>query len=94
MKTASDNVAILKEASAQWTGQKGADCACWMNIFADDTSLGLLANGAPEMAFSAPRSSKAQILACLNELTRDWNMVTFDMSDFIAQGDRVVAIGE
>jgi hypothetical protein len=56
-------------------GKKGADCACWMNIFAEHASLGSLANGAPEMAFSAPRSSKAQILEYLNELTRDWDMV-------------------
>ena len=93
MTTESENVSVLKEAYAQWAGHKGADCACWMNIIADDASLGSLANGSPEMVFSAPRSSKAQILDYLNELTRDWEMVSFDMNDFIAQGDRVVAIG-
>lgn len=93
MTTESQNVARLKEAYAQWSGQKGADCNCWMEIIADDISLGSLANGSPEMPFSAPRSSKAQILDYLEGLRRDWEMVSFDMNDFIAQGDRVVAIG-
>ncbi len=94
MTTESDNVALLKEAYAQWSGQKGADCGCWIEIMADDISLGSIANGAPEMPFSASRSSKAQILDYLDELRRDWDMVSFDMNDFIAQGDRVVAIGQ
>jgi uncharacterized protein len=45
------------------------------------------------MPFSAPRSSKTQILDYLEGLRRDWEMVSFDMNDFIAQDDRVVAIG-
>ena len=88
-----DNVALLKDAYAQWAGQKGADCECWMNILAEDVSLSSLADGSPEMSFSAPRSSKAQILDYLQELRRDWEMIAFDMGDFIAQGDRVVVIG-
>jgi hypothetical protein len=64
-----------------------------MEIMADDISLGSLANGSPEMPFSASRSNKSQILDYLEELNRDWDMVSFDMNDFIAQGDRVVAIG-
>jgi Ketosteroid isomerase-related protein len=93
MTQESDNVAVLKDAYAQWAGQKGADCECWMNIIAEDVSLSSLANGSPEMAFSTPRNGKSQILDYLQELGRDWEMIDFDMGDFIAQGDRVVAIG-
>jgi ketosteroid isomerase-like protein len=88
-----ENVAVLKEAYAAWAGQKGADCGCWVNIMADDASLASLADGAPEMAFTASRVSKAGVLGYLEELTRDWEMVSFDMDDYIAEGDRVVVIG-
>lgn len=93
MTIESENIARLKQAYAQWSGQKGADCQCWMDLMAEDVSLGSLADGAPEMSFSARRNSRDQILDYLNELTRDWDMLSFDMGDFIAQGDRVVAIG-
>ena len=93
MTQENDNVALLKDAYAQWAGQNGMDCECWMNIIAEDVTLSSLANGSPEMAFSAPRSNKSQILDYLRELGRDWEMVAFDMGDFIAEGDRVVAIG-
>lgn len=93
MTIESENVTTLKEAYERWSGQKGADCECWMEIMSDDISLDSLANGSPEMPFSASRSSKGEILDYLEGLTRDWDMVSFDMKEFIAQDDRVVAIG-
>jgi ketosteroid isomerase-like protein len=88
-----DNVALLKETYSQWTSQKGASFECWMNIIADDISLTSLADGAPEMAFTARRNGKAEILSYHEELARDWEMVFQEMDEFIAQGDRVVVIG-
>ena len=44
-----DHVSILREAYAQWVHTKGSDCECWMNIIADDVSLGSLADGSPEV---------------------------------------------
>ncbi len=91
--TEADNVALLRDAYAAWAGTKGKDCECWMNLMAEDASLKSLAGGAPEMAFSAQRASKEEIRGYFEDLARDWDMVSFDMNDFIAQGDRVVIIG-
>jgi uncharacterized protein len=93
MAAMNENVALLKEAYAQWADHKGSDCECWMSIMADDASLRSLANGAPEMEFTTRRNSKAEIRGYLEGLTRDWEMVNFDMNDFVADGDRVVVIG-
>ncbi|MBZ6077555.1 nuclear transport factor 2 family protein [Microvirga puerhi] len=93
MPTQDQNVAQLRKAYAQWSEGKGADCACWMDVLADDASLGSLANGAPEMAFTAPRKSRDEIQGYLEGLTRDWEMLTYDMNDYIADDDRVVVIG-
>ena len=46
-----------------------------MNIIADDISLTSLADGAPELAFTARRSGKAEILSYHQELAREWEMV-------------------
>lgn len=93
MTAADDNVALLKEAYSQWSAQDSEGYDCWMAILAEEVSLGSLANGAPEMPFTAPRRSKAQVLDYLDELKRDWDMISFDMNDYIVEGDRVVAIG-
>lgn len=89
-----DNVALLRDAYAAWAGAKGQDCECWMDILTDDASVRSLASGASAMAFSAQRSSKDEIRGYFEDLARDWDMISFDMNDFIAQGDRVVVIGQ
>jgi ketosteroid isomerase-like protein len=88
-----ENVAVLKKAYERWADRKGEDCGCWTAIMADDASLESLADGAPEMAFTARRRGKDQILAYLEELTREWQMLSYEISEYIAQGDRVVAVG-
>jgi uncharacterized protein len=79
-----DHVSILREAYAQWVHTKGSDCECWMNIIADDVSLGSLADGSPEVPFTTRRSSKSGVRAYLEDLMRDWEMVSHTMSEFIA----------
>ncbi|MGO4570497.1 nuclear transport factor 2 family protein [Microvirga sp. 2TAF3] len=93
MTTESDNIALLKDAYAQWVDGRGTDCACWMNVIAEDASLASLAEGSPEMPFTARRNGKAEIMSYLEGLMRDWDMVSHAMDEFIAQGDRVVVIG-
>lgn len=93
MTVESENIALLKEAYTQWVDRKGADFACWANIMSDEAALGSLADGRPEMPFTAPRASKAEILGYLEGLMQDWELVNHDMNEFIAQGDRVVVVG-
>jgi ketosteroid isomerase-like protein len=86
-------VGVLKRAYADWVRHRAADCSCWTDLAADDLVLRSLAGGRPEMAFTAPRNGKQELLAYLSELTADWEMVEHAMDDFIAEGDRVVVIG-
>jgi hypothetical protein len=63
MTTESQNVSRLKEAYAQWSGQKGANCDCWMEIMADDISLESLANGSPaKCPFLPPAAARHRSL--------------------------------
>ena len=90
---AHDHVAILKDAYAQWVAAQGSDSECWMNIIADDVTLGSLAEGSPEVPFTARRIDKSGVRAYLDDLMRDWEMISHSMNDFIAQDDRVAVIG-
>jgi len=87
------NVAMLRQAYSQWVACRGEACECWLEILADDATLSSLASGSPEVPFTAPRTSRSGIRAYLEDLMRDWTMVSHAMEDFIAEGDRVVAVG-
>jgi hypothetical protein len=93
MTTETANVEILKHAYQVWADKKAEDITCWMSIVADDARLTSLAEGAAGLAFTRARSGKSDILEYLRGLTTDWEMLFYRIDEFVAQGDRVVAIG-
>jgi len=94
MSAENDNVQRLRSAYARWADQKGGDPECWLESAAEDAALHSLADGAPEMQFTRPRTTKTEIRRYFEELTRDWEMISHEMNEFIVQGDRVVVLGE
>ncbi len=88
------NVSLLTNAYAEWSASKAANGRCWLDLMADDATLRSLPDGAPELAFTARRTSRAEIEAYLDDLVRDWEMIHAHMTEFIAQGDRVVVLGD
>jgi ketosteroid isomerase-like protein len=84
------NVALLKPVYSRWRTSKGTSVDEWLNIFADDLKLGSLAAGAPHVAFTDKRSALREYFA---GLSKDWEMVEFEMNEFIAQGDLVFVRG-
>ena len=93
MSTESDNVSILRRAYETWAREKAADMGCWACVLADDARLKSLAGGAPDLAFTRDRQGKDEVLDYLKGLTDDWEMISYAIDEYIAQGDRVVAIG-
>lgn len=88
-----DNTAILKHAYTAWHKTRG-DSNVWMDILADHISFGSLADGKPGMEFTKPRASKQEVIGYFEGLANDWEMEFYHINEFVAQGDRVVAIGE
>jgi ketosteroid isomerase-like protein len=93
VSTETENVATLKKAYDGWAGEKASNLECWTSIMADDVEMRSLADGAPGVAFSQARHGIAEARKYLEELTRDWEMLSYEVEDYVAQGDRVVAIG-
>ena len=94
MTVEADNVAILKRAYEDWDQSKGAGTDYLMAVFHNDVKFTSLAGGAAkEVAFTSARSGKEEFLSYIDELTRDWEMIFYRVDEFVAQGERVVAIG-
>jgi ketosteroid isomerase-like protein len=93
MSVEEDNVAILKRAYTDWDSSKGAGTDFLIGVFHKDLRFTSLADGADEVAFTASRTGKEDFLTYIDGLTQDWEMIFYRVGEYIAQGDRVVAIG-
>ncbi len=93
MATEDENVAILQEAYWRWAEGKGKDLDGWTAIMDEAISLRSIGQGGAGVEFSSPRTGRSGVLDYLERLTRDWDMLSYEMDEFVAQGDRVVAIG-
>ena len=93
MSEQAENVRVLKEAYEAWDRHKGADLGVWMSIIDDDARLVSLADGADSLPFTRRRSGRSELAEYLEELTRDWEMIFYRVDEYVAERDRVVAIG-
>jgi ketosteroid isomerase-like protein len=89
----SSHVSALKEAYRQWHDTKGGSVDHWLSLMTDDVKFRSLANGAAEMQFTRACGSKDDVRRYFNGLASDWKMISYRIDEFIAQGDRVVALG-
>ena len=87
------NTALLEKAYTAWHDTKGG-FAVWMDLLADHISFGSLADGKPGMGFTKPRASKQEVIGYFEGLAADWTMEFYHINEYVAQLDRVVAIGE
>ncbi len=88
-----NNVAALRDAYAAWQETKG-DSSVWLDILADHVDWGSLADGRPGMEFTKPRASKQEVVGYFEGLANDWSMEFYHINEYVAQGGRVVALGE
>ena len=94
MSIEDDHVALLKRAYEAWHDSKGAGGPSLDALFHKDLQFTSLANAAHEaVAFTAPVRGLQEYASYLDGLTRDWEMIFYRVDDYVAQGDRVVAIG-
>ena len=88
-----DNVAILKKAYEYWNENKEKAFENWMDLMSEDINFRSIADGASGMEFSRPCNCKSDVLRYFQELAGEWEMIHYTVNEYIAQGDRVVAVG-
>jgi uncharacterized protein len=87
------NVSLLKEAYKKWHDTKAGSAAHWLSLMTDDIQFRSLAAGAPRMEFTRTSTCKNDVKDYFTQLTSEWEMIRYDIDEYIAQGDRVVALG-
>lgn len=60
----------------------------------DDVQFGSLAGGAIKMQFTRPSCCKDDVKQYFTGLTSEWEMIYYRVDEYIAQGDRVVALAQ
>ena len=95
MSVEADNVAH-SEARLQGLGttRKARAPICWMLVFAQGCAVHIAGRrGRGSRVHIEPQRERRSFSTYLDGLTRDWEMIFYRIDDYIAQGDRVVAIG-
>lgn len=88
------NVATLTKGFTEWGETRGASVDNWMNLMADDVQWQTLGAAAAGHEFTQGCRCKPDVKRYFDELGTSWEMLSYQMNEFIAQGDRVVAMGE
>jgi ketosteroid isomerase-like protein len=87
------NLAALERAYARWIETKGGAVAEVLDMMADDIEMrSVLAPEVPHEV-AGTHSGKEQAAAYFEGLLRDWEMLSWDIDRFIADGDDVVMVG-
>lgn len=94
MRKEDRNVALLSQQYALWDGSRGGSVEDAMAILHDDIHWCSLAADAPELDFAMDCRGKQEVSRYFTQLAADWEMIHFTVNDFIAQGDRVIMIGD
>ncbi len=82
----------LREAYRQWHDTKGGSVETWFELLDDDVSMGATGGGTPEMPFAKVNRGKSDARQYFEGLAKDWEMISFEPSDYIVDGDRVVVL--
>ena len=87
------HVNLLKEAYQKWHDSKAGSVEHWLELMTDDVRFRSLAGGAAKMEFTRTSSCKDEVKQYFSELRSQWEMIDYTINEYIAQGDRVVALG-
>jgi ketosteroid isomerase-like protein len=87
------NVELLRKAYGVWSETRGARSDHWLEICADQIAFGSLAHGPPATPYLTAFQRRDELKEYFAGLSRDWEMMEYEVDHFVAQGDRVVMLG-
>mgnify|MGYP001793603572 CR=1 FL=1 len=87
-----ENIKILRDSYRLWSERNPEAAHRWMELLDDKIQWRSLADGAPGMEFTSACDCKEGVAKYFEELGKNWDMIQYRVDEFIAQGDRVVAL--
>ena len=94
MSNEAANVAIFKDAYRQWHESRGGGVEQLLSICDPHISWGSVPRGeAPLLAFAKQYEGRDALHAYFGGLLNDWEMISYTIDEYVAQGDAVFARG-
>lgn len=90
---AEDHIAALKAAYRKWHETLGGSADHWLDLMTDDVQFRSLTEGSTRMAFTRRSGCKDEVRNYFAGLAQDWKMNFYRIDEYIAEGDRIVALG-
>lgn len=87
------NVRLLKDAYRKWHDSKAGSAEHWLDLMTEDVKFRSLADGAAGMEFTRASTCKEHVRDYFWQLSKEWEMIEYKVEHYIAQGDRVAALG-
>jgi uncharacterized protein len=87
------HINLLREAYKRWHDTKAGSVDHWLGLMTDDIQFRSLAGGAARMEFTRTSTCKDEVKAYFSQLGSQWEMIHYTINEYIAQRDRVVALG-
>lgn len=87
------NVATLREAYRLWRDTKGGSIDHWISICAEKIVFSSIIQSADPANYKKLYIHRDEMRVYLGAIEADWEMLEFETEHFVAQGDRVVALG-
>jgi len=87
------NVEVLKNAYKKWHDTKAGSVDHWFGLMTEDVKFRSLGAGAAQIEFTRASTSKEEVKRYFAGLTSGWEMIGYVIDEYIAQGERVVAVG-
>jgi ketosteroid isomerase-like protein len=88
------NAETIRAAYRLWSDTRGGSVATWLELFADDVVIRSLAGEHAAMGFARGRRGKGDAERYFAELAASWEIVSFEVEEILADGDRVVVLSQ
>src|SRR5262249_26037705 len=93
MASQQENLSRLREAYRRWHRSRGADADAWLELMDATVMYRAPPDGRAALDFTPRKGTKEEIAAILSAHQRDWEMIYVKIDEYVAQTNRVVAIG-
>ena len=84
----------IRSCYRAWDRGKGSTGEQFVELMADDGSFRSIGAGAEVMAFTRDHKTKDRVRAYFKELDRDWEMIFYNVRNFLAQRNTVAVVCE
>jgi ketosteroid isomerase-like protein len=87
------NVAALETAYRHWSDTRGGSAPEVLELFAEEIEMRSVLDPALPGELGGTHRSRGEAAEYFAALSRDWEMLYYDVERFIAEGDEVVMVG-